>query len=172
VAAHFPGQTVEITAEAATRDAVSRLLTTHSWAHFSCHGRADLADPSRSALVLWDGPLTVLDLAEQHLDRADLAFLSACHTAAGGTRLPDEAVHLAAAVQLAGFRHVVATLWTIEDSPAPDFADTAYRVMAETETGQPDADRAARAVHAASVRLRLGHPADPAVWAPYVHIGP
>ena len=43
-----------------------------------------------------------------------LAFLSACETAKGDSKTPDEAIHLAATLlfQLfAGFRGVVATMW-------------------------------------------------------------
>jgi CHAT domain-containing protein len=40
----------------------------------------------------------------------ELAFLSACHTATGSPRGLDEAIHLAAAMQLLGYRHVIATL--------------------------------------------------------------
>ena len=56
----------------------------------------------------------------------ELAFLSACDTAAGSVTLPDEAIHLAAAVQAAGYRHVVATLWQIGDDVAPSLTETVY----------------------------------------------
>jgi CHAT domain len=57
--------------------------------------------------------------AAQPAQGRDLAFLSACQTAAGSVRLLDEAIHLAAAMQFVGYRHVIATLWTIDDSQAP-----------------------------------------------------
>lgn len=171
IAARFSGpDDHRLLGEQATRDAVLHGLATHSWAHLSCHGLANLADPSRSAFALWDGPLTVLNVAEHRNPHADLAFLSACDTAAGGVRLPDEAIHLAAALQLAGYRHVIGTLWAIKDRPAPQVAETVYGIL--TANGGPDADRAAHAVHTAVNQLRTAHPTDPVIWAPYIHLGP
>ena len=91
-------------------------------AHFACHGYTDPADPSQSRLLLHDhrrDPLTVAALAPLALDHAHLAYLSACSTArATDTRLLDEAIHLATAFQLAGFPHVIGTLWEINDAIA------------------------------------------------------
>lgn len=100
----------------------------------------------------------------------ELAFLSACQTATGSTQAPDEAIHLAAAIQLLGYRHVIATLWSIYDSPAPDIADTVYAAL--TATGRPDANYAAHALHHAVTALRAKYPTEPLAWAPYLHTGP
>ena len=87
-------------------------------------------DPSRSRLLLHDhvrDPLTVAALASLDLDQARLAYLSACTTARmSGTRLLDEAIHLASAFQLAGFPRVIGTLWEIDDNTAIAIADTFY----------------------------------------------
>ena len=87
--------------------------------HLACHASQQHADPTSSGFALWDGRLTITDLAAQPTQRRDLAFLSACQTATGSVRNLDEAIHLAAAMQFLGYRHVIATLWTIADSPAP-----------------------------------------------------
>jgi CHAT domain-containing protein len=56
------------------------------------------------------------------------AFLSACHTAAINVdNTPDEAIHLAAALQFCGFRSVVGTLWEMADVDAPDVAEDMFR---------------------------------------------
>jgi tetratricopeptide (TPR) repeat protein len=171
VGLRFPPDRVrQLVGPEATRDAVLRGLRDHSWTHWSCHGAQNLADPASGAVFLWDGPLTVLDIAGQRLDEAELAYLSACQTAVGGAALVDEAIHLAAAFQLAGYRHVIATLWPIRDQHAPTVADTVYRTL--TATGQPDADTAAEALHTAIAQLRADHPTDPTVWAAYTHNGP
>jgi hypothetical protein len=97
----------------ATYDTVTAALPHYSWVHFSCHAESDPTDPSASHLLLADyrtRPLTVVDLTEARLQGVDLAFLSACTTARTGAML-DEPIHLAAACQLAGYRHVVASLW-------------------------------------------------------------
>jgi tetratricopeptide (TPR) repeat protein len=153
-----------------TVDQVSRELAAHPWVHFACHGGQDLLDPSQGALYLTDGPLTVLRLGAAQLPAAELAFLSACQTAVGGVRVPDEAIHLAAALQFAGYRHVIATAWTISDSDAPQVAAAAYTELAAT--GSLRAGLAATAIHRAVAALRAAKPRRPDLWAPYLHIGP
>jgi len=153
-----------------TRDRVMRALSSHSWVHFACHGGQDLMDPSRGAVYLTDGPLAVLQLAAEELPAAELAFLSACQTAVGGVRLPDETIHLAAALQFAGYRHVIATAWSISDDHAPEVAKDTYTELAAT--GRLDASHAAAAIHHAVEALRAREPSRPDLWAPYLHIGP
>lgn len=66
-----------------------------------------------------------------------------------GTTLTDEAIHLASAFQLAGYRHVVATLWPINDRHAERLAEEVY----DTVVAQ-GAAVTAQAVHEATKRLR------------------
>ncbi len=47
-----------------------------------------------------------------------------------GGRLADEAVRLASAFQLAGYRHVIATLWPIGDRHAVNLAARIYTTLA------------------------------------------
>ena len=104
---------------------------------------------------------------------ADLAYLSACHTATGDVDLIDEHLHLAAALQLIGYRHVLATLWTVSDRAAPVVADIVYACLTQTGDGRwPDAARAAHALHRAVAHLRRTAPTNPLLWAPYIHRGP
>jgi CHAT domain-containing protein len=79
--------------------------------HLACHGVQDQEDPLDSGFCLGDGKLTVSDLMNLRLDRAFLAFLSACETAKGDKKQPDQVIHLAAAMLFCGFRSVVATMW-------------------------------------------------------------
>lgn len=151
-------------------------LPTHPWVHVACHGIHEPADPAESHLALYDGPLSVAGIAAQDLSGADLAFLSACHTALGTSRLADEAIHLAAAFQLAGFRHVVGTLWTLADGPAPEVARDFYRALEAGGNagggGGVGAGGSARALHGA-VRVLREDPANSVLqWACYVHLGP
>jgi hypothetical protein len=169
---HFrpPDKARQLVGPEATRGAVLELLGQYSWAHLACHGVQHATDPSRSFFAMWDGPLTVDDLAGVAMNHADLAFLSACQTAAGSTRLLDESVHLAAATQILGYRHVIATLWTIADAPAPEVAAAVYATIAPA--GRPDASHAATALHHALESLRDTYPDQPLLWAPYIHLGP
>jgi hypothetical protein len=153
----------------ACRGRVLTELTRHSWVHFACHGHTDPADPSASYLLLPDHhtePLTVLDISRLHLDRADLAYLSACSTARVGTRVTDEAIHLASAFQLAGYRHVIATSWPIADWPAMRFATKAYETIIAHGT-----EATALATHAATHALRHRYRNHPHVWAAHIHTG-
>jgi CHAT domain-containing protein len=85
-------------------------------------------------------------------------------------QVPDETIHLAAALQFAGYRHVIATAWSISDSSAPRVASATYTELAST--GSLDAGRAATAIHRAVEALRARAPFRPDLWAPYLHIGP
>ncbi len=160
----------------ATYDTVMAALPGHTWAHFSCHGESDLDDPSSSRLLLADHqtrPLTVLDLTHARLEDAELAFLSACTTARTGSKLPDEPIHLAAACQLAGYRHVIASLWPIGMGDTAWLTTSFYRSLTPTGTTSRDAARtAAVALHHGIRQLRAIYRASPSRWAPYSHTGP
>ena len=97
--------------------------------HFAGHGRTHPLDPFQSALILSDEELTVSRLFEANMhDRQPfLAYLSACGT--GRVKfdsLVDESLHLIAACQLAGFKHVIGTLWEVNDRSCVDMAQLTY----------------------------------------------
>ncbi|WP_051385723.1 CHAT domain-containing protein [Actinokineospora inagensis] len=168
IAATVPG-TRTLLGPDATPAAVLSQLQGHSWVHFACHATQNLQRPGESALHLHGGDLSVLDLAAHDLGAAELAYLSACHTAGGAVALADETVHLAAALQLAGFRHVIATQWPVSDPIAASAAQSLYRQL--TASGLRAAD-AARGLTATSAALRKRYPNEPDSWAPFIHIGP
>ena len=59
-----------------------------------------------------------------------LAYLSACGTGQiKDDRFVDESIHLVSAYQLAGFRHVVGTLWEVNDETCVDIARMTYEGM-------------------------------------------
>jgi tetratricopeptide (TPR) repeat protein len=148
---------------AATRRSVRERLPDAGWVHLACHA-ADAADPAESYLALSDGPLPVRDLTSLEIG-GYLAYLSACSTAFGGTTLPDESIHIASALHLAGFAHVVGTLWPIPDTLAPRMAMHFYRQMlAGVEP--------AVAVHHAVRAVREKYPRHPQLWAAHIHLGP
>jgi hypothetical protein len=158
-------QLTRLDREEATLANVRAALLDATAVHFACHGRQRPDAPARSGVVLQDGTLTVVDIAQLQLQDAELCFLSACSTATGSPRLPDESIHLAAALQLAGFRHTVATLWYVRDDVAARAADHFYSRLAH--------DGTAPVATAAAVRqLRGSHPLEPSLWAGLIHIGP
>jgi hypothetical protein len=80
--------------------------------HAACHGVQD-ADPLKSAIMLQDGKLAIEDIMGFSLPFAVLAFLSACQTAKGDRKAPDQAVHIAASMLFCGFRSVIGTMWCV-----------------------------------------------------------
>lgn len=173
-----PEHATHLVGPAATQQAVLAALPGHSWLHLSCHGAQHPDDPSRSAFLLHDQPLTLADLAALDLHEMDLANLSACQTARGDLRLLDEALHLAGALHLVGYRHVLATMWSIADATATAIADITYAHLlhhdpdAPGPNDQPQAARAPYALHQAITGLRQRYPGEPLLWAPYIHLGP
>jgi CHAT domain len=157
-----------------TKANVLALLPSCAIAHFACHSRSDPADPSRSLLLLHDhesDPLTVASLVPVKLDQAQLAYLSACRTAVTvSPELIDEAIHLTSAFQLAGFPHVVGTLWEIDDAIAVDIAGSFYASM-QASNGTMETVNAARALHDAVRAARDKFPCFPSLWAAHLHAG-
>ncbi|UZP40196.1 hypothetical protein NXS19_008012 [Fusarium pseudograminearum] len=124
--------------------------------HFAGHGISNITTPSNSCLLLEDwvrNPLTVKDLTSLRLsDCAWLAYLSACSTGENQIeQLQDESIHLVSACQLAGFRHVVGSLWRVDDRRSLDMASIVYKTI--IEGGWTD-EAVALGVHNATKRLR------------------
>jgi hypothetical protein len=165
----LPGSSPALLGEQATVHSVAGLLKDHEWMHFACHGTPTV-EGFPACLHLHDGPFSVHRVGRTALDHADLAYLSACHTADTSFSLPDEADHLAAAFQTAGYRHVVGTLWGAGDRISARVASSFYRRLAG-----PDgftSDRAAGALHGAVLEVREANDDRPLLWAPFVHFGP
>lgn len=98
--------------------------------HFAGHGHTDTMDPSQSHLLLEDSEeLTVGTLLDINLcERSPfLAYLSACGTGQiKEESYLDESIHLIGGYQLAGFRHVIGTLWEVDDKLCVDMARITY----------------------------------------------
>ena len=155
----------------ANHDTVLSGLQTHSWVHFACHGHLN-DQPFHSSFQLHDNShLELVKLIPAQLPDAELAFLSACHTAAGdvvGT--PDEVVHLAAALQFCGFRSVVGTMWAMEDEDGCDVTTNFYQHMFCTPEAVPNFRDSAEALHLAIKEMRKrGMGLDR--WVKFVHVG-
>ncbi|KAI8686836.1 CHAT domain-containing protein [Fusarium sp. Ph1] len=105
--------------------------------HFAGHGRANLKNPLQSYLCLSKdiaGSITVSNLMDTDLRSSFpfLAYLSACSTGKVQIEeLMDESLHLISGFQLAGFRHVIGTLWEVQDELCVDMARITYEGMWE-----------------------------------------
>ncbi|KAG1753238.1 hypothetical protein EDB19DRAFT_1627174 [Suillus lakei] len=61
-----------------------------------------------------------------HWQNPEFAFLSACHTTVGDERSPNEAIHLAAAMQFSGFHSVIGSMWSVNDEVAHQVVSAFY----------------------------------------------
>lgn len=126
--------------------------------HFAGHGKSSAEDPDRGCLCLDDwqsNPLTVRDLLSLELHRRPpwLAYLSACSTGVNHKKeLRDEAIHLVAACQLAGFQHVVGSFWEVADSQSQKVAKLFYTSLKGSGIGE--GNDVAFALHTAVRELR------------------
>lgn len=126
--------------------------------HFAGHGFTDRQDPSKSHLVLQDNGqsdlLEVGTLLSMNLRQNPpfLAYLSACGTGQiKNDTFFDESIHLISAFRLAGFRHVIGTLWEVNDEYCIDMARITYEEM--RDGGMTD-DSVCKGLHKASRELR------------------
>ncbi|MFE0155879.1 CHAT domain-containing protein [Nonomuraea sp. NPDC059007] len=170
---HIPDSLL-LSNSAANHDAVSTALESHGIVHFACHGVSDWSRPDCSTLLLYDHadcPFRLTTVANKHLPGAALAYLSACDTTHALPQLHDEAIHITSAFQLAGYRHVIGTLWPIDDQAALEIADAFYTALTNGGTAPPDVEHAPAALHRAVRELRDKYPGSPALWAAHIHAG-
>ncbi|TFK22893.1 hypothetical protein FA15DRAFT_757682 [Coprinopsis marcescibilis] len=143
-----------------------------SFVHFGCHGLQHATNPLESCLLLSDGKLTMARLIREcQTSKASLAYLSACQTAMGDVKRPDESLTLAATMMFAGFKSVVGTMWSIHDEDAPVVSEVFYRYLFRHGSQVPPSPRdAAFALHLAVAELRA-QGKDLHRWVPFVHFG-
>jgi CHAT domain-containing protein len=153
-----------------TKKSVMKEMENCNWIHLACHGMQKPNDPTKSALILQDGHLTLEEIIGLSLPKAEFAFLSACQTTAGDESLSEEAVHIAGGMLLAGYRGVVATMWSIKDDLAPEVADEFYRRILE-DGKRPNSRKAAEALHFSVQKLRRKVGISLIDWIPFVHLG-
>ena len=86
--------------------------------------------------------------------------------------LIDEGIHLTSAFQLAGFPHVIGSLWPIGDRTAAVVASTFYSVL-QSEPRILNVNASARALPGVIRLLRAdeNNAATPSVWAAFIHVG-
>ncbi|KAG0693350.1 CHAT domain-containing protein [Suillus ampliporus] len=144
-------------------------LSRNQWLHLACHGMPNRQKPFESSFAMRDGPLTIKDIIRSHLQNPEFAFLSACHTTVGDKSSPDEAIHLAAAMQFSGFRSVIGSMWSVDDEVARQIVSAFYGYLVD-ESGRLDCTRAAGALHKAVKSLRkMNIPLEQQIV--FVHIG-
>ena len=171
-------RSLRLEGETASVDRVKFEMELHGSIHLACHATQNFENPLKSGFYLHNGRLELSEIMKQKFTVRELAFLSACQTSAGDEKLAEEAVHLAAGMLAAGYRSVVATMWSIKDRYGPVVAESFYKYLMErgktSEQGRLDSSHAAHALHHAiqSIRETLGDTEQGLLtWVPYVHFG-
>ncbi|WP_431972545.1 CHAT domain-containing protein [Nocardia sp. bgisy134] len=154
----------------ATHDAVVSDMRTHNWVHFCCHGDHDFTRPSNGGLMMFDGIITIAELAKQRHHHGEFAFLCACFTHTGSHSVMDESITVATALSYIGWRHIIATTWAAYDRAAVKVAESVYQDIASSNAIA--AELAPRALHSAVVKLRNSLPQAAPLWLPFIHVGP
>jgi CHAT domain-containing protein len=155
--------------QAATMAKVAEELQKNEFVHLACHGIPNPKQPFGSGFALGDGLLKVENIMRYDLQSAQFTYLSACHTTVGDEESPDEVIHLPAAMQFAGFRSVIGTMWAVDDGHTNEITSRFYEYMLD-ESGRLDHTRAALALHRTMNSLRLSKiPLDQRIL--YIHIG-
>ncbi|RDA82383.1 hypothetical protein CP532_6106 [Ophiocordyceps camponoti-leonardi (nom. inval.)] len=188
-----PFQDLSVISPQPKLEEITSAIKTCSIFHFAGHGQAE-TKPLESHLCLYDGdrPLTVERLIETNLSSSQpfLAYLSACGTGKNAEdHSADESLHLASVFHLAGFRHVIGTLWEVDDHLCVDMARTVYESLGKD--GLTD-EAVSTALHQAIRSLRrewLGEGvrvkesgrrdailsgqglSKTPLWVPYIHFG-
>ncbi|RPA92813.1 TPR-like protein [Choiromyces venosus 120613-1] len=149
----------------------------HDITHFACHGVSEI-NPSDSHLVLLtpDGEnadkLMVRDISNASTRNSKLAYLSACCSAKNSSNdLADEVIHLASEFQLAGFSHVLATMWDSDDQACLDVAKEFYRLLFNCVGNDDGHQKVAIAFHEAVKKVRDKRPQNPLTWGTFIHSG-
>lgn len=169
--------------ERPSADKVLEELGSYQAMHFACHGVTDVKDPSNSHLVLLKDSdsrtgnetadkLTIQDISLKNTKSAQIAYLSACSTAYNpAVELADEVIHIASGFQLAGFSHVLATMWPSETNVCKEVAVDFYRSLFNGQDSDEGHRKVSMAFHDAVKRARDKSPLLPCKWAPFIHMG-
>jgi CHAT domain-containing protein/tetratricopeptide (TPR) repeat protein len=163
VARLYPTSTI-LTGQEATRERFMAAASAADIIHFAGHAVADGANASMSEMLLAsDGAsstLTAADIARWTLTHSRLVFLSACDSAAPGTR-GDGVENLADAFLVAGVPTVIAAPWAVDDATALGIAQDFHTTFRATGD-------AAEALHAVTRRL---HSSGNKNWPPMMAFG-
>lgn len=186
VAAAFQSQSIgvgQLLRQTATEASIRQNAPRRRVLHLACHGcsssfygnffgaLAVAQGPRAAADPRDDGFLTVAEIYPLDLRHCEIALLSACTTNVGPGDAGEGVWTISRAFLVAGSRRVVASLWEVSDEATATLMAQYCRAIAAGQT-QNNVDYAA-GLHAARRSLRQSpRTADPALWAPFVLIGP
>jgi CHAT domain-containing protein len=136
----------------ATRAALREAVASASWIHLATHGfftpinAPEWSPLLGSGVVLAgaEGTLTALEVAEMDLAGCELAVLSACETGLGALTGGEGLLGLQRALQVAGCKRVIGSLWSVEDAATSVLMERFYYHLWEAKAGYQEALRAAQ----------------------------
>lgn len=120
--------------DAATSKAVYSEINNYSVLHFGAHGTLSAAIPMLSSIHLARGTqITVDQLMGRDLE-AKLVVLSACETGRGKITDGEDVVGFGRALLAAGVKHVVVSLWPVDDEATCYLMEQFYRNLMQEMT--------------------------------------
>ena len=175
IAALYPDEKRVFLGRDASEEHAKSIGTDVRYIHFAVHALVDERFALNSALVLTvpenpapggeNGLLQVWELYAGVRWDADLVVLSACRTGLGQEMAGEGLFGLTRAVQYAGARSVIGSLWSVDDRRTQQLMTALYRHLRE---GMPK-DEALRSAQIELLSTRTG--ASPFYWAGFVLTG-
>jgi CHAT domain-containing protein len=146
----------------ATRERVTREMTTAPLIHIASHASFRPDNPMFSSIQLHDSSLNFFDIYNLRTS-ASLITLSGCGTGLSSVVAGDELLGLIRGFLYAGATSVVISLWDVSDRTTADLMKYFYSYLAE---GRSKSESLAQAMS----KLRQEHP-HPYHWAPFLLMG-
>jgi CHAT domain-containing protein/Tfp pilus assembly protein PilF len=170
IAGLFPGHNRVFLEAQATEEAAKSLVTPVRFLHFATHGVLDERLPLNSAIVLSiperlsegvdNGLLQAWEIIENVRWNADLVVLSACRSALGQEFAGEGLIGLTRAIQFAGSRSVIASLWNVDDRRTATLMKGLYSELRNGKTKD-------EALRAAQIEMLRSGAARPFYWAAF-----
>lgn len=160
--------------EAATRNQLYQLEAQPGILHLSMHGAFDAVEPRLSYLAFQGqagqnaSGLVYAGEIYRRFPRFDLLFLSACQTARGEIHRGEGVLSLSRALFARGNRHLVNTLWNVDDQQVNQLIEHFYESLATDRRGSAAALVAAKRRYLAASDHARAHPY---YWAGFIHYG-
>jgi len=124
--------------------------------HFAGHEVSNYVNLFNSGLILQEGKeaekkmnkLTVQQILKINLKRVRIVYLLACSTAEHwAAEMIDEVIYLVSGFQMAGFSHVIASMWSMDDEVCMKMAGKVYEWLKNGYAVQANNGAVVVAVH-------------------------
>ena len=175
IAALYPKRSQVYLGAEATEERAKSAAPQARYVHFATHAFVDERFPLNSALALTipekpaegqeNGLLQAWEIFEQLRLDADMVVLSACQTGLGKEVGGEGLIGLTRALQYAGARSIVASLWNVDDLKTSELMKQLYQQL---EKGKSK-DEALRAAQLSLINSRTA--SHPFFWAAFSLIG-